>query len=215
MGPNTPYITRVAGILGVLACVLLAACGVGPDRVRIESIRNDRGAAALSHRPTMVAYRSTGDTHAEILATDLVIEDLDPARGFEGVRGQITRVRMFAVPVAGKTPLSSSAGNTVIQHLVINDGTLAVYGGSGLLRPNARPGADVLAGVLSNGTMRLTRSTPGVVDPLGTARIDLGLTATLDAPLTAIIAARLDQAIEMTRPVRPDGDEPARGRSTP
>lgn len=212
MGPNTP---RTACLLWMLVCGLLPACGVGPDRVRIESIRNEGEAATLVHRPTIVAYRSSGDTDAEILATDLAIDDLDPARGFEGVRGQITRVRMFAVPVAGKTSLSSAAGNTVIQHLIINDGALAVYGGSGLLRPNARPGASALGGVLTGGTLRLTRSTPGIVDPLGTASIDLGLTATLDAPLASIIAARLDQAIEATRPVRPEEVEPARGRSTP
>lgn len=212
MGMNT---SRMARLALILACCAMTACGVGPDRVRIQSIRDASGGASLTHRPVIVAYRSTGETQAEILATDLTIDDLDPARGFEGVQGQITRVRMFAVPIAGKTPLSSAAGNTVIQHLVINDGALAIYGGSGLLRPNAKPGSDTLGGVLVNGTLRLTRSTPGVVDPLGTASIDLGLTATRDPALTAIIAARLDQAIEMTGPVQPQAVEPAEGRSTP
>lgn len=199
MVPNTPRPGAV--VLLLLGCCLLAACGVGPDRVRIQSVSRDRAGTSLVHRPTIVAYRTEGDVHAEILATDLAIEDLDPARGFEGVRGQITRVRMFAVPIAGRTPVSSSAGNTVIQHVVINDGVLAVYGGSGLLRPDARPGAGTLAGTLRNGTLRLTRSSRGVVDPIGTADVDLALTATLDAALAALIAARLDQAIEMTRPV--------------
>ncbi|UYV11881.1 MAG: hypothetical protein NCW75_11300 [Phycisphaera sp.] len=191
------------------ACLLLAACGVGPDRVSIESIRptGDQTGGRLSHRPTIVAYRSEGRSHAEILATDLPIEALDPALGFDGLSGQITRVRLFAVPIAGKSSLSSAAANTVIQHAVINDGVLVVYSGSGLLRPSDRPGADTLAGTLDRGTVRMTRASGGVLDPIGTARVDLALTAPLDAPLAALIAARLDQIIEKTAPVRSEGDQ--------
>jgi hypothetical protein len=181
----------------VLGFGLASACGVGPDRITIESIRaaEDAPRASLTHRPTLLAYRTEGSTHAEILATDLPIDALDPATGFAGLTGQITRVRMFTVPVAGRTPLSSAAGNTIIQHAVINDGLLAVYSGSGLFRPRKRPGADPLAGVLTGGTMRLTRGSAGLVDPIGTARVELSMTAPLDAPLAALIAARLDQII--------------------
>ncbi|MFI4882796.1 MAG: hypothetical protein ACIAQU_09450 [Phycisphaerales bacterium JB064] len=176
----------------------------------VQSIRMVEGGAGgrLSLRPTMVAYRTQGDTHAELLATDLPIESLDPAVGFEGLTGQIVRVKMFTVPIAGKTPVSNSAANTIIQHAVINDGVLAVYGGSGLLRPRGRPGDDPLAAVLRGGTLRLTRASTALLDPVGTANIDVTLTAPLDAPLAGIIAARLDQIIEMTRPV---GDEEAAG----
>lgn|GEM_PF-7042662 len=204
-----PYTTRIAPLALLGMCLLLAACGVGPDRVSIESIRptgNKQGLGRLTHRPTIVAYRTEERTHAEILATDLPIEALDPALGFEGVSGQITRVRLFAIPIAGRSSLSSAAANTVIQHVVINDGLLAVYGGSGLLRPRARPGADPLAGTLSGGTLRLTRASEGLVDPIGTARVNLALTAPLNAPLATLIAARLDQIIEQTAPVRPEED---------
>ncbi len=210
MAPNTPRIARLASLMVVLgACVLLAACGVGPDRVTIESIRSTEAQVGgkLMHRPIIVAYRSESRDHAEILATDLPIASLDPAVGFEGLTGQITRVRMFAVPIAGKTSLSSQAANTVIQHAVINDGVLAVYGGSGLFRPSARPGADPLAGRLGGGTMRLTRSSTRLVDPIGTASIELSLTAELNAPMAAMIAARLDQIIEQTESVLPAEDE--------
>lgn len=207
---QAPYTTRIVGLVLLGTSLVLTACGVGPDRVSIESIRpvgdeHDRG--RLTHRPTIVAYRSEDRTHAEILATDLPIEALDPALGFEGISGQITRVRMFAVPIAGRSSLSSAAANTVIQHVVINDGLLAVYGGSGLFRPRARPGADPLAGTLSGGTMRLTRASGGLVDPIGTAGVDLSLTAPLNAPLAALIAARLDQIIEQTASVRPEVDQ--------
>jgi hypothetical protein len=191
------------------ACVLLAACGVGPDRVAIQSIRTSSQDAggSLVHRPTIVAYRSDDRMHAEILATDLPIESLDTAVGFEGLTGQITRIRLFAVPIAGKTSLSSQAGNTIIQHAVINDGLLAVYSGSGLFRPGDRPGADPLAGTLRGGTMRLTRASAGLVDPIGTASIGLSLTADLNAPLAALVAARLDQIIERTESVLPQASE--------
>lgn len=195
----------------MLASATLAACGVGPDRVQIESIRmaDGQGGGRLALKPNMVAYRNEGVTNAEFLATDLSIEQLDPAEGFEGIRGQITRVRMFTRPIAGKTPLSNAAGNAVVQHVVINDGALAVYGGAGLLRPGGLPGDTVLSAVLRDGTVRLTRASEGLVDPIGTARLDLALTATLDAPRARLIAARLDQIIEATRPVTAaDAPEP-------
>lgn len=201
MVPRTARALRIAVVIGF---GLVSACGVGPDRVEIESIRVAGGGpgGSLTHRPTIIAYRSEGSTQAEILATDLPIEALDPAFGFEGVSGQITRVRLFTVPVAGRTPLSSAAGNTVIQHAVINDGLVAVYSGSGLFRPRQNPGADPMSGVLTGGTMRLTRGSGGLVDPIGTAHIELRLTAPLDAPLAALIATRLDQIIELAPPVR-------------
>lgn len=204
-----PNATRFVILALAAGCLMMAGCGVGPDRVSIESIRlaSDGTGGRLSHRPTIVAYRSDGPTQAEFLATDLPIEALDPALGFEGLSGQITRVRLFAVPIAGRTPLSSAAGNTVIQHVVINDGLLAVYSGSGLLRPSARPGADPLAGTLTGGTLRLTRASGGLLDPIGTARVDLVLTAPLDAPLAALIAARLDQIIERTAPVNSQSED--------
>lgn len=210
MAPNMPRIARKARRVALLGtCLLLAACGVGPDRVSIESIRpsGDQTGGRLTHSPTIVAYRSEGRSHAEILATDLTIETLDPALGFDGISGQITRVRMFAVPIAGKSSLSSAAANTVIQHAVINDGVLVVYSGSGLFRPGARPGADTLAGTLGRGTVRLTRASDGVLDPIGTARVDLALTAPFNAPLAALIATRLDQIIEQTAPVRSEEDQ--------
>lgn len=207
MVPNMPRIALAARWVALLGtCIVLAACGVGPDRVSIESIRpsGDHAGGRLTHRPTIVAYRSERRSHAEILATDLTIETLDPALGFDGISGQITRVRMFAVPIAGKSSLSSAAANTVIQHAVINDGVLVVYSGSGLFRPGARPGANTLAGTLGRGTVRLTRASDGALDPIGTARVDLALTAPLNAPLAALIAARLDQIIEQTTSVRPE-----------
>ena len=211
-----PSVNRTLAAM-VLACLggCLVACGIGPNRVAIESIRADGelGGGRLEARPGMVAYRTESPTHAEVLATDLSIEQLDPAEGFEGVRGQITRVRMFTRPIAGKTPLSNAAGNAVVQHAVINDGVLAVYGGAGLLRPSGRPGDDPLAAMLRDGTVRLTRASGGLGDPIGTARVDLSLTAELDAPLARLIAARLDQILEMTQPVQPD--EPGAGDDAP
>ena len=193
----------VEAVMILLVGLALPGCGVGPDRVTMRSIRIVDGGAGgrLSLRPTLVAYRAQGDVRAEILATDLPIESLDPAIGFEGLSGQIVRIRMFTVPIAGKTPVSNAAGNTVIQHAVINDGVLAVYGGSGLLRPRGSPGDATLAGVLRGGTVRLTRVSTELTDPVGTARTDITLTAPLDAPLAGIIAARLDQIIEQTEPV--------------
>lgn len=209
--PRKWQTTRAALLFVFLSAVaaLAGGCGVGPDRVQIRSIERagDDARASLEARPTIVAYRTQGETNAEILATDLSIEDLDPANGFVGVRGQITRLRMFTRPIAGRTPVSNSAGNAVVQHVVINDGVLAVYGGAGLLRPGARPGANPLSVVLRDGTLRLTRSNGPVADPIGTARVDLGLTASLDAAMSRLIAARLDQIIEMTQPLRPDEDD--------
>lgn len=206
--------------LAILAlALLLAGCGIGPDRVQIESIGpgpgqgsgTGRAGGRLEHRPRLVAYRSESPTRAEILATDLPIEALDPARGFAGLSGQITRVRMFNVPIPGRTPVSSTAGNTVVQHVVIHDGLLAVYSGSGLLRPRQRPGADPMAVVLSAGTLRLTRQSGPLEDPIGTARLDLWLTAPLNAPLATLIATRLEQVIERTQPIT---DPPAPDRPT-
>ena len=198
-----PSIWRKLGrgvLLGALAGLggLGTACGVGPDVVSVQSVRLPDGGVGgrLGMQPSMVAYRTDGDVQAEFLATDLPIEALDPSVSFDGLSGQILRVRMFTVPVAGKTPLSNAAANTVIQHAVINDGVLAVYGGSGLLRPRGRPGDDTLACVLRGGTLRLTRASGALEDPVGTARVDITLTGRLDAPLAGIIAARLDQVIE-------------------
>ena len=205
---------RAIGCVALALAITAGGCGVGPDRVVIRSIRAMEGTdgGRLEARPELVAYRTEAETHAEILATDLTIDQLDPAEGFEGIRGQITRIRMFTRPIAGKTPLSNAAGNAIVQHVVINDGALAVYGGAGLLRPKGRPGDTVLSAVLSNGTVRLTRATEGLVDPVGTARLDIAMTATLNAPLSRLIAARLDQIIETTQPPLASEDERAEAR---
>lgn len=200
----------LSGFLLLTLGLLLIGCGIGPDRVRIESIGpSPRGeGGVLEHSPTLLAYRMESPTQAEIFATDLPIESLDPAHGFEGLSGQITRVRMFSVPMPGRTPVSSSAGNTVVQHVVIHDGVLAVYSGSGLLRPRQKPGADPMAVVLNAGTLRLTRQRGPLIDPIGTARLDLRLTVPHNAPLAALIAARLEQVLEHTTTIEAGQVEP-------
>jgi len=197
------------------ACGAMAACGVGPDRVAVTALVADaQQRPGLACAPTLLAYRSDDAGQAELLATDLEAADLDPATPLEAITGQITRVRMFAVPIRGRTPQSSAAANAVVQHAVLNEGVLAVYAGAGLLRPEQRPGGPTLAAAMAAGSLRLTRASEGFIDPIGPARVDLALTADRNAALARLIAGRLDDVLAATHPVDQGEDRDAHSEST-
>ncbi|MEO1009040.1 MAG: hypothetical protein AAFX79_10755 [Planctomycetota bacterium] len=205
------YRRPLGGCLLVLAaCLALTGCSIGPDRIRLATdgpSRDDSQRQTLEYAPALLAYRHGDESSAELFATDFGIAQLDPATPLDEITGQITRVRMFTRPIRGRTPQSSRAANAVVQHVVVNRGSIAVYGGAGLFRPRGRPGRDPLPGTLDAGTVRLTRASDAVQDRLGTARIDLAMTAPLDEGLARLMAARLEQILETTTPIDLDLQE--------
>lgn len=111
------------------------------------------------------------------------LTDVDPdalARGNVDA-GQVLHVELLWTPKAGRTPMDDSATNVTLRHVVIVDGEVGVYIGTGF----ARVGGDLLGDEASlsirASTMRLQESTPGFADALGVASIRGTLRAARDA----------------------------------
>lgn len=64
----------------------------------------------------------------DIWMTDIPLEQLESG---EFTNGQIIHLQVLWTPVAGKTPLVSTSTNLSIEHIIISNGQVGVYGGGG------------------------------------------------------------------------------------
>lgn len=173
-------------------------CSQGGRGYRLRSLQAD--AEVL---PTLAVrvYATADPNTADFFLTDLPREALRPGADLSGVTGHLVRVHMFLNPLAGSTPIASSAFNAAITHAVIADGRIGIYSGGGFLTPGATPGAASLGASLSGGTVRLEAATPGFVDLLGAAEVTAHFRAPRDDSFAAVCRARLDQFVKAAQPV--------------
>ena len=67
-----------------------------------------------------------------IWMTDLSDEAL---RGCTISNGQIVKLQLLWLPEAGKTPLAETSTNFVIEHIIVSDDEVGIYGGGGFCWP--------------------------------------------------------------------------------
>ena len=72
----------------------------------------------------------------DVWMTDIPLDQL-----VEGnfLNGQIIHLQVLWTPVAGKTPLASTSTNLSIEHIIIADGRVGIYGGGGYCWMSGNP----------------------------------------------------------------------------
>jgi hypothetical protein len=198
--------------LGVLLAALLAlsGCSGNSTDLRLDAITED---ASVRTTFQVRAYVPTDQNTADVYFSDIPTERLlDPQDTLADAVGSIVHLHMFLTPVAGATPIDSTACNTTVRQIVLagplgaarNRPALGVYSGGGFLLPDDS---------LFDATLKLTHASPGFVDRLGASRMHGDFAARREDELARAIAARFSSLLELTRPVPeappPAGFEPA------
>jgi hypothetical protein len=118
--------------------------------------------------------------------TSFMLSDVDPQRLLEGdvKDGQILHIELLWTPLAGFTPMDSSATNASIRYIILVDGHLGLYGGAGFAHPSSDPGAATLSVSLKDASIQLMESTSGFVDLLSPAQMTGAFKAKLDDKAT-------------------------------
>lgn len=88
-------------------------------------------------------------------------------------------VRMFWLPVGGKTSLEPSALNSTYRYIVIAPGAEGMYEGAGLIRLYDKIGKKHMDARIVDGDLRLTEATEHFKDTIGRARIRGNFSANL------------------------------------
>ena len=137
------------------------------------------GSTAL--KPTLAnrVYRFVDENTADIILTDLSLEDLTSESGIPST-GTVVHVQLFIRPRPGRTPIARTACSATVRCAVLSHGQVGVYGGAGFMIPDDVPGGKSFGGLMSGAPVRLLRATDGFVDRLGISDADIGFTATRD-----------------------------------
>lgn len=166
-----------------LLSVAFAGCSVIPpslvgDRSTVELTSIDGSTAlrpALPHR----VYRFVDENTADIILTDLSIEDLTGDAGLPPT-GTVMHVQLFIRPRPGRTPIAHTACSATVRCAVLAHGQVGMYGGAGFLIPDDTPGGKSFGGTISRAPVRLLRATEAFEDQLGISEADVGFTAGRD-----------------------------------
>lgn len=147
------------------------------------------------------AYWASDPNTADVFMTDLDGQALDRGTDLSKVSGRITQFHVFISPLAGSTPIASSACSVTVRHIVLAQGAIGAYSGGGFFLPQEHLGASELSGSISGATLRLSGKTPGFADRLGPCTLDAHVNAVRDEALAKRIGARVDEILSVLTPV--------------
>ena len=94
--------------------------------------------------------------------------------------GQVLHVSLLWQPMAGATPMDTTATNAAVRWVIITQGHIGIYGGAGFATLSGEPGDESLTVTLRDGTVKQIDATPGFHDLLTPAQLTGSFTATLD-----------------------------------
>jgi len=149
-------------------CTSLAPAG----QLRSQSTAGDQ--VMLLVNESEAIYESRNQPESSFIISTVPIQDL-----INGTirNGQVVHFELLWEPLGGATPLSPTATNISIRHVVFADGEVGVYAGAGFARPDGDLGDGTVGLRLYSATLRLAESTPGFVDRLGEAEMVGGVKA--------------------------------------
>lgn len=191
--PPRPHLPLIALLL--VAC--LAGCA-SPDRITLQSTSSS---ARLEATFPTVVYTETGQTGADILLTDLTLDELDPNSDPAELTGRIVRISMVIRPKPGATPIDPTAANATVQYLILSRGAIGLYSGGAFINPGKRLAAragletETMTAKIRGGALRLTASTDRFEDLLGSARMEAQFEALPDEALARRASAKLDAVL--------------------
>jgi hypothetical protein len=115
---------------------------------------------------------------------DRVVHVISTAEGTDAATGkpvrQILILRIFWIPVGGKTSMNPTSLNFTFRYLVIAADAAAQYEGAGFARLNDEPDADQLPIRIVDADLRMTEKTEKFVDVLQRCRVAGNITARRD-----------------------------------
>lgn len=197
------------GVGVVAAAVLLGGCAMLP---RIGGEGNTLSAVSIDEQTslattyTTAVYRPIDPQTADVYLTDIPVQRITgPKDRLGDAVGSIVHLHVFLVPKAGDTPIDQTACNVTIRHIVLA-GTprgvaasdipaMGLYAGAGFVQPDDTIGGESLGGGVTGASHRLTRSSPGFRDLIGTGSIGGTFNARRDDALARQIAGRIESLV--------------------
>ncbi len=197
-------------ILALASSAALSGCTTSPPQwfgfdngAESSSIVTRSTVADTQYAPTFTTaiYRYIDSNQADVYLTDVSVSRLaDPNDTLADVSGTLVHIHLFLVPLAGETPIASTACNAAVRQVVFagapNDtrAAIGVYTGGGFISPfGDGPGGQTLGGVISDASLRLAHSSPGFADRLKSAQLTGTFSTRLDDEAGRAIADRLAQ----------------------
>jgi hypothetical protein len=183
-------------IAGFAIAALWQAGGcVTDNRVTLESTDSK---ARLDARFPMAVYSDAGATGADIVLTDLTLDELDPATDPAALSGRIVRISMVMRPKPGATPIDPTAANATVQYLILSRGAIGLYSGGAFVNPG-KPlgtwGSSTMTARIRGGTLRLTAANEQFDNRLGPARMEARFEALADDALVGRAGAKFDAIV--------------------
>jgi hypothetical protein len=165
----------------VLALALIVGCASGPAHAELSTRSLGAAPVILDSSYTTAVYGEPAGGVASILLTDVPLESLLAGTVRDG---QIVHIELLWLPLAGHTPMDSTATNASIHFVVISGGEVGVYGGAGFVMAHDAPGHAVLDLDVYDATLGLLDGTDGFVDPLTPAQMTGSVAAVHDPAAT-------------------------------
>ena len=137
-------------------------------------------------------YESTSRPESSFIVSSVPIDDLVNGKV---TNGQFIHIEMLWKPIGGATPLSPTATNISIRHVVFTDGEAGVYAGAGFALPDGEIGQGEVYLRIESATLRLAESTDGFVDRLGEAELVGGFEAAHAPGTTSAAKFALSQLV--------------------
>ena len=126
--------------LCLAVCIAMPACqqfdlvSGNASSLQLQSIGKNQMVLPVDCATVVCAegFANEGD----IWITDIPMDNLQSGN----IRnGQIIRIQLLWFPKAGKTPLAETSTNFVIEHIIIAEGEVGIYGGGGYCWPKGTP----------------------------------------------------------------------------
>lgn len=158
----------------LLIAIALVGCSAGQIHgdLRATSLGPERAVLTPAFRTAI--YGVDRESVASFYLSDLPVEKL--LKG-DFDRGQIIHIEMLWLPRAGATPMDESAANVSVRKVVIVDGQVGVYGGTGFALPSGKPGAERLSVSVYDATLDLIDASNAFNDALSPALLEGSFTA--------------------------------------
>lgn len=194
-------------------CMQFREVGIGGQL----TATNREGTTAFIPNYVTAAYQYRDENSADLYFSEFPEEWFTGSGGKKGMGGikpgSILHVHLFLSPSAGSTPIDVTACNAVFVNLILSGERapsetpghaipeMGLYAGGGFLMPDGDPGDSEFGGSIDRASHRLSRSTHGFVDKLGTGYLAGTVTAPLNEGLAKAMRARLDELVGMLPPV--------------
>lgn len=179
-------------IVFTLALALVVGCGGRMGQGSLEVVAAGPRAGRLASDFTTAVYTQSENLVASIYLTDIPVESLLAG---DVTSGQIINLELLWKPIPGETPLESTATNLSIQHVVIANDQLGMYGGTGFAWPGGTVGETDISLSVSNASLSLLESTQGFVDRLTPALLSGQVTAVHNPQLARRIGLATSQVV--------------------